>query len=80
MNFESNGFNKIRICNTFHCQDVISQLPEPLQTNKNIHVPTVKFQKTIRNKMLQYKDTAQAIVVIFHDEVSLINNTFHCKL
>ena len=38
------------------CQDVISQLLEPLQTDGNIPVPTMKLTKTIRNKRLKYKD------------------------
>ena len=54
----------------------MSQLAEPLPTDGNISVPTMKFKKTVRNKILNY----QVIPVMNDDEVSFITNAFpfHC--
>ena len=42
-------------------QDVVLQLPEPLKTDWNIPVSTVKLIKTIRNTILMYREAVQDI-------------------
>ena len=54
----------------FSCQDVIWQLPEPLPTDGNIPVPTMKLAKTIWNRVLTYRYTVQAISTMTDDKVS----------
>ena len=39
---------------------------------------TVNLTKTIRNKILMYKETVQDISVMADDELYFINKTFHC--
>ena len=68
----------MHVASIFHCQDVILQVPEPLQTHENIPVSTMKLTKAIWNKILDYRDTVQAVSVMADDEVSFVNNTFHC--
>ena len=56
-------------CIWMQCQDVI---PEPLLTvltDGKIPVLTVKLTEPIRIKMLNYRDTVQAISVITNDEL-----------
>ena len=64
INFKNKVFNKVHVSSIFLCQDIISQLRMPLETAKNIPVPTMKLLKTIRNKILNYKDIFQAISII----------------
>ena len=62
-------------------QDVPQQLLEPLQTDGNIPISTIKLTKTIQNKILNYRDTVQGISVMTYDKMSFINKTlsFDCK-
>ena len=75
---KNKGFDKIHVSGIFRCQDIILQLPGPSQTDGNILLPTMKLIKTIRNKVLNYRDTVQAISVMTDDKVSFLNNTFPC--
>ena len=52
----------------------MTQLTEPLPTDGNISVPTMKLKRTVRNKILNY----QVISVMNDDEVSFITNASPC--
>ena len=62
-----------------YSQDVISQIPEPFQTEGTIPVPTTKLTKTILNKISNYRDTVQAISTVIDGKVLFINTTFQCN-
>ena len=61
INFENKSFDKIHIYSIFRYEDVISQLAELFPTDGNISVLTMKLTKTIRNKILNHRDTVQVI-------------------
>ena len=62
-----------------YSQDVISQIPEPFQTEGNIPAPTTKLTKIILNKISNYRDTVQAISTVIDGKVFFINTTFQCN-
>ena len=56
--------------------EVISLLPEELQKDENIPVVTYILGSTIRNKILNYKDTVNSILV--NDEHSPLFDSEPC--
>ena len=59
IDFVNKGVEDIHIGSIFRLPDVISMLPNSLQTDENIPVPTMRLTNTIRNKILNYKETVQ---------------------
>ena len=55
----------------------IASLPTDLQTKENIPVVTYELGQPIRNKILNYKETVNSILV--DDEVSFSLNTDNCE-
>ena len=51
IDFVNKGVEDIHIGSIFRLPDVISMLPNSLQTDENIPVPTMRLTNTIRNKI-----------------------------
>ena len=72
INFENKGFDKIHVSSLFCCQDVISIAWAP-QTNGNIPVHAMKLTRTIRIKVLNYRDAVQAMSLMTNAKMSFAN-------
>ena len=74
--YDNKALEAINLSKILHFPDVISALPSDLQSEDHIPVVTYKLGGTIRNKILNYKDTVESIYV--DDEVSFIRDTTPC--
>ena len=75
--FDNKALEAINLSKILHFPDVISALPSDLQSEDHIPVVTYKLGGTIRNKILNYKDTVESIYV--DDEVSFTRDTTPCE-
>ena len=62
--FDNKSVESIRLSSIFRDPEVISLLPEELQKDENIPVVTYTLGSTIRNKILNYKDTVNLTMSI----------------
>ena len=63
LKFDNKSVESIHLSKIFRNPEVISLLPEELQKDENIPVVTYILGSTIRNKILNYKDTVNSILV-----------------
>ena len=77
VDFLNKGLEFIRLSSIIKLPANISHLPEQLQCQENIPVVTYKLGATIRNKILNYKDTVESIYI--DEDVSFITNTGDCQ-
>ena len=75
--FDNKALEAINLSKIFHFPDVISSLPSDLQSEDHIPVVTYKLGGTIRNKILNYKDTVESIYI--DDEISFTRDTSSCE-
>ena len=73
VSFDNKGLEYIRLPKLLHDPEVVSKLPIDMQQKEDIPVVTYRLGGTIRNKVLNYKDTINSIFV--DDEVSFNLNT-----
>ena len=78
IDFINKGMEDLHISKIFRSADVTASLPSNLQNEENIPIPTMRLTKTIRNKILNYKETANSLHIEVDDEVSFIRNSFEC--
>ena len=76
VSFDNKGLEAIRLAKILHDPEVVLKLPVEMQNNDDIPVVTYRLAGTIRNKILNYKDTVNSIFV--DDEVSFNLNTDPC--
>ena len=73
INFQNKAVEYAKLSEILKKPDIIAQLPRELQNKENRPVITYKLTNTIRNKILNYKDTFNSIYV--EDKFSFILNT-----
>ena len=74
--FHNKAVELIRLASIFRAPNVHNCLPANMQSDDNIPMVTYKLRNTIRNKILNYKQTVNDIQV--DDEVSFSLNTDTC--
>ena len=77
VNFCNKAVECIRLSSIFNLPEVIQLLPSELQTKENIPVVTFKLGNTVRNKILNYKETVNSIFA--DEEVSFSLDTDPCE-
>ena len=75
--YENKGIEDIHLSKILHENEIVNLLPDILQRKENIPVVTHKLTSTIRNKILNYKDTIDSIHI--DDEVYFTLNTNNCE-
>ena len=76
--FINKGVEKIHLSSIFNIPEIVNLLPSPeLRTRDNLPVVTYSLGNTIRNKVLNYKDTVNSIFI--DDEVSFSTETDTCQ-
>ena len=76
-NFRNKGLEHIRLASIFNLPECVNLLPEKLKCKDNNPVVVYKLGSTIRNKILNYKETVEEIFI--EDEVSFTTNTGECQ-
>ena len=79
IDFVNKGVEDIHIGSIFRLPDVISMLPNSLQTDDNVPVPTMRLTNTIRSKILNYKETVKSLSIEVDEDVSFIRNQYECS-
>ena len=60
--FTNKGMDKLHISSIFKSNDVIDKLPDSLRAEPHVPAVTMKLKNTIRNKILNYKDTVKSLI------------------
>ena len=76
VNFDNKAVESIQLSRILNHPDIVSALPEGMRNKEDIPVVTYKLGSTIRNKILNYKETVDSIFV--DDEVSFTLNSEPC--
>ena len=77
LKFPNKGIELIRLPSIINDKHVLELLPPSLQDAENNPVITFKLDNTIRNKVINYKDTVNSIFV--DEDVSFATNTDACE-
>ena len=75
--FENKGLENIGLPKIFRQNDIISLLPSVLQLEENIPTVVYKLSPGIGNKIFNYKDTVQNIIV--NDNASVTTPQCDCQ-
>ena len=76
LNFSNKGTELLRLPSIINDKDIITLLPSDLQNKESNPVITFCLENTIRNKVVNYKDTVNSIIV--DEEVSFSLDTDSC--
>ena len=76
VNFDNKAIEAIRLSQIFNHPNTVNKLPPDMQTKDDIPMVTFKLNNTIRNKILNYKETVNSITV--DEEVSFTLNSEPC--
>ena len=68
---------KVRLSKIFNSPEIIQLLPLKIQAEEHIPVVSYKLCGTIRNKILNYKETVSSIYV--DEDVSFVTNSDECN-
>ena len=79
ISFENKGMNLTHINKIFRSAEVTSALPVNFQTEEDIPISTMRLSKTVRNKILNYKETVNSLHVEIDEDVVFIRNSFECN-
>ena len=71
--------DNLHISSIFKSKDVIDKLPDSLRADTHAPVVTMKLKNTIRNKILNYKDTVKSLIYEKDDDISFISNSYICE-
>ena len=63
INFDNKVVELIRISQIFNHPDVTETLPCDIQNKENINIVTYQLGNTVRNKLLNYKETVNSVFV-----------------
>ena len=74
--FDNKGMEHIRLSKIINDKNIVKLLPEKIQEQSHIPVVTFKLCNTIRNKILNYKQTVESIFI--DEEVSFSTDTDRC--
>ena len=77
--FTNKGMDNLHISSIFKSNDVIDKLPDSLRADTHVPVVTMKLKNTIRNKILNYKDTVKSLIYEKDDDISFISNSYICE-
>ena len=75
--FQNKGLEFIRLSSIINHPGNLSYLPVQLQSKENAPVVTYKLGGTIRNKILNYKETIESICI--DEDVSFVTDTDDCQ-
>ena len=77
VDFKNKALENIRLSSIFNLPECVNLLPDKLKSKDENPVIVYKLGSTIRNKILNYKETVESIFI--DDEVSFINNAGECN-
>ena len=75
--FDNKAMEKLRLSKIFNSPEIIQLLPLKIQAEEHIPVVSYKLCGTIRNKILNYKETVSSIYV--DEDVSFVTNSDECN-
>ena len=76
--FVNKGLDDIHLSKIFRSADVVSLLPEALQTEEDAPTVTNKLDPPIRNKILNYRETVSSLNIVVDEDVSFVQNLPSC--